>query len=146
MNLLYFPKEIILVIMQLFTDFNCNIFNAMLTCKDFNSTIKLAIRKIENRSRLKDEQLCEFINITSLNLSCNNTITDCSLKCLTNITSLNLSYNKIITDDSLKCLVNITSLNLYNNKVITDSSLKCLVNITSLNLSCNEIITDNSLK
>ena len=94
MNLLHFPKEIILVIMELFTDFNCNIFNAMLTCKDFNSTIKLAIRKIENRSRLKDDQLCEFINITSLNLSCCNTITDCSLKCLTNITSLNLSYNK----------------------------------------------------
>ena len=71
MNLLYFPKEIVLVIMELFTDFNCNIFNAMLTCKDFNSTIKLAIRKIENVSRLKDEQLCEFINITSLDLRYN---------------------------------------------------------------------------
>ena len=83
MNLLYFPKEIILVIMQLFTDFNCNIFNAMLTCKDFNSTIKLAIRKIKNCLRLKDEQLREFINITSLNLSYNQNITDDSLKCPT---------------------------------------------------------------
>ena len=102
MNLLQFPREIILVIMQLFTDFDCNIFNAMITCKDFNSTIKLAIRKIENRPRLKNEQLREFVNITSLNLYGNNIITDESLKRLTNIASLDLSYNKVITDSSLK--------------------------------------------
>ncbi len=52
----------------------------MLTCKDFNSTIKLAIRKIENVSRLKDEQLCEFINITSLDLRYNQKISDDSFK------------------------------------------------------------------
>ena len=129
MNLLHFPKEIILVIMQLFTDFDYNIFNAMLTCKNFNSTIKLAIRKIEKRPRLKNEQLREFINITSLNLYGYKIITDSSLSTLTNITSLNLCYNEIITDGSLKCLTNITSLDLYCNEIITDGSLKCLTKL-----------------
>ena len=93
---------------------------------------KRAKLKIINSYRFNNEEVKGLINITSLDLSYNNTITDEGVKWLVNLTSLNLDHNKTVTDDGVKGLINLTSLDLQFNNVITDEGVKGLINLTSL--------------
>lgn len=85
-----------------------------------------------------------LINITKLNLSHNNTITDEGVKMLTNITKLNLWNNNLISNNGIKNLINLQSLNIEHNWSITNSGLTGLTNLQSLNLQQNKMITNIS--
>ena len=88
-----------------------------------------------------DKKILKFVNLTSLNLTCNKVITDEVVMKLSNLTSLDLTNNKLITDVGIQRLYKLTSLNLIWNNSITDFGLRFL-NLTSLNLAGNELITD----
>ncbi|MCA2717368.1 MAG: leucine-rich repeat domain-containing protein [Microcystis sp. M169S2] len=87
-----------------------------------------------------------YINLTSLDLDYNDTITDDAVRLLTNLISLNLSWNNTITDEAVKLLTKLTSLNLEGNHKITDEAVKVLPNLTILNLAWNNRITDKAVK
>jgi Leucine-rich repeat (LRR) protein len=93
-----------------------------------------------------DKRLNYFTNLTSLDLSFNDIITNDGIKGLTKLTSLHLGMNKNITDNGIKYLTNLISLDLDYNKIITDYGIKGLTNLTSLDLDHNEFITDNGIK
>lgn len=85
-------------------------------------------------------------NVRSLNLSCNNIITDECIKNLVNLESLNLNCNTVITDEGIKKLVNLRSLDLMYNKNITDKGLEKLTNLKKLYLTNNLTITVASVE
>lgn len=106
----------------------------------------LTILDISDNDKITDKSLKFLTNLRSLHASNNIKITDNSVKFLTNLTFINLGMDSKITDKSIKLLKNLTSINLEINKNITNNSLINLTNIVSLNLYGNKLITDNLLK
>ena len=140
------PEDTIKVILSFTTN---KVFKLSQVCKYFNTHIfNLRIREIKYNqfSKMKDEHLLKLVNLASLDLECNNCITDSSLEKLVSLTSLNLRYNDCITNSALEKLVSLTSLNLRYNNRITNSALEKLVNLTSLNLCGNNCITNSALE
>lgn len=108
----------------------------------------------------------QSLNLTDLDISFNNSITDEGIKHMTNLLSLNIMSNKIITGKSLQCLnlyklnaadvyklidsdiqhmTNLRDLNIAHTK-ITDAGLKRLINLKLLNIRWNNNITCNGIK
>lgn len=71
-----------------------------------------------------------MINLTTLDLSSNTTITDNYLDKLTNLKQLSLSGNKVIINQGISLLLNLTELNVSYSNNITD--VKHLTNLTKL--------------
>lgn len=94
-----------------------NIFDLCLINKYVNqNSKKIRIITIDNQyPLLRDQHLTELTNLTVLNLSCNNYITDDGIYKLINLTDLNLANNFRITDDGISGLTNLKHLNLYDN-------------------------------
>ena len=65
---------------------------------------------------MKDEELKNFICLTSLELGYNSSITDDGVRDLTNLTHLDISFQESITCDGLKNLSNLTSINFEANR------------------------------
>jgi len=105
----------------------------------------------------------QLINITSLNINYNTTITDEELSKLTNIKILHLHYNEIITNKSLDKLIHLKELYIPNNtnikyinqnlhhldisgsSLITNNNVEKLTNLISLCLAHNVLIHDSAL-
>ena len=79
-----------------------------------------------------DSILMHFIRLTSLNLDCNDMITDAGIQHLTRLGTLNLRCNKRITNAGIQHLSGLTSLNLRWNDVITDTGIQHLTNLTNI--------------
>jgi hypothetical protein len=58
-----------------------------------------------------------------------------------NLSSLNLSRNNRITDEGIRGLLNLRSLDLSSNDVISDEGIQGLTKLTILSLSQNDKIT-----
>lgn len=84
-------------------------------------------------------------NITSLNLSNNQNITDHAILHLPKLRELDLSYTSAITNRGLMPLTNLTKLSLRGNPPIYNEAIVPLVNLTFLDLNGNERITDKAL-
>lgn len=78
--------------------------------------------------------------LTTLNLGCNKTISDKTLRSLTNLTSLDLRNNSLITKSALRPLTGLTCLNLNFNKTITEN-FRNFTSLTQLHLDWNSQIT-----
>lgn len=99
----------------------------------------------KNDKRFTDISLkCIAKNIISLDLYCNEYITNAGLKTLKNLTDLKLWYNYTITDNGIKNLTNLKTLNLCRNEKITNWGLFKLTNLTHLDLSGDKI-NDNAI-
>src|SRR3990170_3578855 len=91
--------------------------NLKQSCHDFYMNLKvtnLYDLPFKYKPKLTDSILSstQFQNITKLNLSYNENVTDEGIKNLTNITKLNLSHNENVTDERIKNLTNLRKLNL----------------------------------
>lgn len=91
---------------------------------------------------IRDNQLENLFNLTSLNLTYNYRITDLGLSNLSNLTKLVLESSPSVTNDGLKRLTNLKKLvlsqyehgNVQWHSTIDDSGLLELTNLTSLRL------------
>ena len=99
---------------------------------------------VENKKCTTNDGVKNLIYLISLNLFCNDKITNNGLSKIINLTFLDLSINNGILD-----LNNLTSLELCINDKITDNGISKLNNLNYLNLnriSHNKIITDDVIK
>lgn len=132
---------------------------------NLNSTHTNITTLILIRSVLSNESLCQFTNVTNLDIQYNTHINDFTLCKLTNIKKLCLAENAEISDLSIQKLTNITSLWLDNNTNITidkltditylkirkihninDLQLRNLTKINTLSLNNCNAITMKSIK
>ena len=72
------------------------------------------------------------LNLTHLDCSKCNDITDNDICCLTNLTHLNCSKCNNITDKSICCLTNLTYLDCSKCNNVTDKSICCLTKLDNL--------------
>ena len=90
--------------------------------------------------------LSTLINLTALDLSDTNNITDDGIKKIETLKFLNVEFHYgglcKITNEGIKNLKNLVFLNCSNNKYITDDCLQSLVNLKYLNIHNNPSITD----
>jgi hypothetical protein len=103
---------------------------------------------------LTDKSLKMCVNLTSLDLTSNSSISDTGVRALTKLTTLNLGggqfsymrgFDLHVSNVSLKKLRSLTSLNLSNNQRITDSALLYLPNLVELDISYSSLITNRGL-
>lgn len=64
------------------------------------------------------------------------------LQLFTNLTELDLSVNENITDEQIRLLTKLKTLNLKRNRGISSDAFESLTNLTSLNLAENHKIRD----
>lgn len=121
------------------------LYDLLTVSKLFNKIGFLSVTKLRFNPYM-GMQVQKCTNIRSLNLSCNNIITDDCIKNLVNLKSLNLSCNTVITNEGIKNLVNLRSLDLRYNKNITDKGLEKLTNLKKLGLTNNLSITVASVE
>ena len=108
--------------------------------------LEITILNASNNDNITNKSVKHLINLTSLDASCNHEITDEGIKSLINLTSLNATLNFDITDEGVKFLTNLTSLDAIIAKNITNDGIKHLINLTSLNASYNDNITNDGIK
>jgi len=91
---------------------------------------------------MKDEELKNFICLTSLELGYNSSITDDGVRDLTNLTHLDISFQGSITCDGLKNLSNLTSINFEanRNETITLKVFDLLPNLSVVHARHNQDI------
>lgn len=106
------------------------------------------IKDVSNICDLTFEKLKYMPNLTSLNLSFHNYITDEELRSLNliDLKSLKLSRNIRITDYGLKYISNLTNIDLQYNYNITINGIKHMKNLTDIDLSNNNKITIDELQ
>ena len=125
----------------------------MLLCKlkHYEQVIENIQKKLSSKNDCDDDDISYILNhispseITSLNASNGNNITNASIKHLINLKSLDASHNECISDLSIRKLINLTSLNVSCNHKITDESAQLLINLQSLDARNNLKITDHSI-
>lgn len=86
----------------------------------------------EETYNMTDSDISKFTNLTSLQLTHNNSISDLGIKDLTNLTFLDLSYQNSITNTGIKGLINLRELDLTCNTTITIDALSNLQNLTDI--------------
>jgi Leucine-rich repeat (LRR) protein len=95
---------------------------------------------------ISDAGLSGLVNLTVLDLSCNNAISDDGISALLNLTSLGLARNGMITNRGLQGLRHLVSVNLAMNDRISDECIgEIMTNLKSLNLACNNRITNSGI-
>ncbi|CAL6069243.1 leucine-rich_repeat domain-containing protein [Hexamita inflata] len=107
---------------------------------NFETLLKIHSLKELNLSRneIKQLDLQQCTQLTSLTLAENQLIDVSFIKFLVNLKHLDLSHNKADVEP-LSTLIQLTSLNLKDCNLCTLSTLKYLVNLEELNISDNQI-------
>lgn len=114
--------------------------------KDLIEYVVTNIQYLGNSHVIKNitgEQLKQFTNLTSLDLSKNNLIKDDDIKDLP-LKNLNLTFNKSITNEGIKNMP-LHTLYLNANNVITNEGIKNLP-LHTLYLNLNDVITNEGIK
>lgn len=150
----YLPVEVWSYIFKLINDFPkiltpilCSVnrlFN--LSMIDYVKPSWFQIIEPRNNYKLTDSVItCLSHCVTSLDLYCNEYISDKGLSSLKNLKNLKLWYNYNITNYGLRSLTNLRSLNLCRNHHITNYGITDLTNLTELDISMNESITNSGI-
>lgn len=113
--------------------------------KNIFNTISANLKVLHINGRINNDNISILTNLTELDMSCNNEITD--LNRLTNLQILRTSSDNIfscaIGNNGIKSLTNLTELTIKNTKKITD--VNHLVNLLTLDIRYSDSITNNGI-
>ena len=102
---------------------------------------------VDNEAKITNGLFKKFTNLRTLDLSSHWFLAekyfgDKCLKYCQNLTDLNLTACEFITDAGLMNVTNLTKLNICNNIVITDNGICHMIGLKELNCGVNSTITD----